>query len=141
MALVGEAGSSLNRIVEHVNEVAHLVGEIAASAQEEALGLHEVNTSVAQMDQVTQQNAAMVEETTAASRMLADQAEELFNLVSRFKLSDSASRAFKAAGGRTGPSASATPSAPVETPAPAPTRTAHRVSGNTALADDDWEEF
>jgi methyl-accepting chemotaxis protein len=141
VALVGEAGTSLNRIVEHVNEVARLVGEIAASAQEEALGLGEVNTSVAQMDQVTQQNAAMVEETTAASRMLADQAEELFNLVQRFKLSESASRAFKAAGGRSAPASSHAPSAPSPAQAAAPTRTAHRVSGNTALADDDWEEF
>jgi len=91
--LVSETGQALQRIVAHVDEVSKLVSEIAASAKEEATGIAEVNLAVNQMDQVTQQNAAMVEETTAASRMLADQTEELFGLVSRFQLGNGAAAA------------------------------------------------
>ncbi len=60
--------------------------EIAASAQEQATGLAEVNTAINQMDQVTQQNAAMVEQSTAASRTLSQEAEELVRLTSRFQV-------------------------------------------------------
>ena len=60
--------------------------EIAASAQEQATGLDRVNTAVNQMDQVTQQNAAMVEQSTAASHSLNGQSGELDDLVSRFKV-------------------------------------------------------
>ncbi|MDB5446727.1 MAG: methyl-accepting chemotaxis sensory transducer, partial [Phenylobacterium sp.] len=86
VSLVGEAGEALQRIVTHVNEISGLVGEIASSAKEEAQGLAEVNTAVNQMDQVTQQNAAMVEQATAASRILADETKELSRLVSRFSV-------------------------------------------------------
>ena len=120
--LVGETGKALERIVRQVSEIANVVGEIAASAKEEALGLGQVNTAVNQMDQVTQQNAAMVEETTAASRMLADQTEELFGLVSRFKLSGAAE----------------TTAGPARRTAPV-----YASVGNAALAtaEDDWTEF
>jgi len=128
--LVGETGQALHRIVAHVDEVSKLVSEIAMSAKEEATGIAEVNTAVNQMDQVTQQNAAMVEETTAASRMLADQTEELFGLVSRFKVNPSADAREAAT-----PRVSARP--------------VFATAGNTALAqaaepeaaDDDWTEF
>ncbi len=63
-----------------------VVAEIAASAQEQATGLHQVNIAVNQMDQVTQQNAAMVEQTTAASPSLAKAAGELAQLMTRFRL-------------------------------------------------------
>jgi methyl-accepting chemotaxis protein len=120
VALVGETGEALQRIVSHVEQVAALVGQIAASAKEEATGIAEVNTAVNQMDQVTQQNAAMVEETTAASRMLADQTEELFGLVSRFRLTGGAEA----------------------TPAAQPRQRVLRTAGSTALAaDEDWTEF
>lgn len=82
--LVGQTGKALERISSHVSEINAIVAEIAASAREQATGLAEVNTAVNQMDQVTQQNAAMVEESTAASRSLAQDAEELGRLVSRF---------------------------------------------------------
>ena len=62
--------------------------DIAASANEQAHGLEQVNTAVNQMDQVTQQNAAMVEEATAATQTLAQQTEELARLVSRFRTGD-----------------------------------------------------
>jgi methyl-accepting chemotaxis protein len=83
--LVGETGESLSRIVEHVNRLSQLVSNIAGSAQEQATGLAEINMAVNQMDQVTQQNAAMVEETTAASHSLAGEASELAELVGRFQ--------------------------------------------------------
>ena len=84
--LVGQAGKALERIVVQVAEINAIVIEIAASAKEQATGLAEVNTAVNQMDQVTQQNAAMVEQSTAASHSLAQEAEELGNLVSRFEI-------------------------------------------------------
>ncbi|WP_333897127.1 methyl-accepting chemotaxis protein, partial [Brevundimonas aurantiaca] len=75
--LVGQTGEALQRIVDRVAEIDGLVAEIAASAQEQAIGLAEVNTAVNQMDQVTQQNAAMVEQSTAASHSLAQEAQSL----------------------------------------------------------------
>jgi methyl-accepting chemotaxis protein len=86
--LVGETGNSLTRIVEQVGQLNILVTEIAASAREQATGLGEVNVAVNQMDQVTQRNAAMVEETTAASHGLAAEATELARLIGQFKLGD-----------------------------------------------------
>lgn len=87
--LVGEAGKALEVIVGKVGEISGLVAEIAASAQEQATALVEVNTAINQMDQVTQQNAAMVEESTAASHSLTQEADELMGLVARFRLGDS----------------------------------------------------
>ena len=84
--LVGRAGKALERIVAQVTDINASVVEIAASAKEQATGLAEVNTAVNQMDQVTQQNAAMVEQSTAASHGLANEAEELGRLVSRFQV-------------------------------------------------------
>jgi methyl-accepting chemotaxis protein len=84
VALVGETGEALGRILSQVASISRVVGEIAASAQEQATGLHEVNTAVAEMDQVTQQNAAMVEQTTAATRSLAHEMEQLNTLTGRF---------------------------------------------------------
>lgn len=84
--LVGQTGASLEKIVAQVAEISGLVTEIAASAREQSTGLGEVNTAVNQMDQVTQQNAAMVEESTAASHSLAQEAEELGRLVAKFRL-------------------------------------------------------
>ena len=65
-----------------------VVAEIAASAKEQATGLAEVNTAINQMDQVTQQNAAMVEQSTAASHALSQEAEELSGLVGRFNVGE-----------------------------------------------------
>jgi methyl-accepting chemotaxis protein len=125
VSLVGETGQALHRIISHVDEISKLVGEIAQSAKEEATGIAEVNTAVNQMDQVTQQNAAMVEQTTAASRMLAGQTEELFGLVSRFQVGQSA--------------AAVAPSAPIESK---PRAGSFRAAGNAAIAEDeDWTEF
>ena len=84
--LVGETGKALGRIGEQVTRLNGLVVNIAASAVEQATALGEVNSAVNAMDQVTQQNAAMVEEATAASHGLAREAEQLARLVGRFSL-------------------------------------------------------
>ena len=88
VALVGQTGEALQRIVSRVAEIDGLVAEISASAQEQATGLQQVNTAVNQMDQVTQQNAAMVEESTAASHALASDAVELDRMMVQFALDD-----------------------------------------------------
>ncbi|MGI4945700.1 MAG: methyl-accepting chemotaxis protein [Janthinobacterium lividum] len=84
--LVGETGGALSRIVSEVGEVTAAVSGIAALAQEQAAGLAEVNVAVNQMDQVTQQNAAMVEQSTAASHSLAQETAELVRLTERFQV-------------------------------------------------------
>ncbi|GAM98643.1 methyl-accepting chemotaxis protein [alpha proteobacterium U9-1i] len=84
---INHAGAAITGIVAKVAEINGLVSEIAASAQEQALGLKEVNVAINQMDQVTQQNAAMVEQTTAASRALADESDDLARLVKQFTVS------------------------------------------------------
>ncbi len=86
VALVAETGKALERIVLQIAEINAIVADIAASAHEQATGLDQVNTAVNQMDQVTQQNAAMVEESTAASHALAKETEELSKLMGRFQL-------------------------------------------------------
>ncbi|MDB5433648.1 MAG: methyl-accepting chemotaxis protein [Caulobacter sp.] len=87
--LVAETGQALERIGAIVAEMNTLVAEIAASAREQSTALVEVNQALNQMDQVTQQNAAMVEETTAASHGLARETEGLAQLVERFQVADS----------------------------------------------------
>ena len=84
--LVGETGQTLEQILGQVAEINDLVGEIAASSKEQASGLAEVNVAVNQMDQVTQQNAAMVEQSTAASHALSNEAAELERLIGRFQV-------------------------------------------------------
>jgi methyl-accepting chemotaxis protein len=87
VGLVGETGEALQRIVSQIAEITDVVGEIAASSKEQASGLAQVNTAVNQMDQVTQQNAAMVEQSTAASHALAREATELAQLMGQFRIS------------------------------------------------------
>lgn len=84
--LVDETGRALTRIVTQVEKLSGLAGHIANSAQEQASGLGQVNEAIAQMDKVTQQNAAMVEEATAASHTLSAEAEELSRLVAQFRV-------------------------------------------------------
>ncbi len=84
--LVGEAGATLEAIVESVKRVAGIIEEIAIGSQEQASGLDDVNQSVAEMDEMTQRNGALVEETTASAQSMADQARGLADLVTFFKL-------------------------------------------------------
>ena len=89
--LVGESGAALERIVAQLAEISAAVSDIATATERQAVSLAEVNTAVGALDQVTQQNAAMVEQTTAASRGLANEAEELTRLIGRFEVGADAS--------------------------------------------------
>jgi methyl-accepting chemotaxis protein len=84
--LVGETGQALGRIQTGVAEINLAIGEIAASAAEQAAGLAEVNLAVNEMDQTTQQNAAMVEQSTAATHSLAHETEHLERAIARFTI-------------------------------------------------------
>ncbi|ATC26223.1 PAS domain S-box protein [Caulobacter vibrioides] len=90
--LVGDTGRALQSIVSKVSEIDTLISEIAQSSREQATGLGEVNVAVNQMDQVTQQNAAMVEEATAAAASLRHEADELDKLIARFHVTARAAR-------------------------------------------------
>jgi methyl-accepting chemotaxis protein len=90
--LVTETGGTLERIVARFNEVHDIVVGISASAQEQAIGLDQINNSVIQMDLMTQQNAAMVEETNSASYALKNRTQELGRLIGFFELGKETSR-------------------------------------------------
>lgn len=87
--LVGKAGAALTSIIDRVTNISHLVSEIAVGTSEQSTGLGEINVGVTQLDQVTQQNAAMVEEATAASHLLNTDANKLSKLVSHFNIDGS----------------------------------------------------
>jgi methyl-accepting chemotaxis protein len=87
--LVEQAGSTMDEIVVHVRRVADLMREITTANHEQASGIGQVNQAVAQMDQVTQQNAALVEEAAAAAQSLEEQARTLVREVSVFRLGSS----------------------------------------------------
>jgi methyl-accepting chemotaxis protein len=121
--LVGQTGKALHSILEQVSRINGVVGEIAASAREQATGLDEVYVAVTQMDQVTQQNAAMVEESTAASHALSKEADVLARLMAQFQ---------------TGAPLAA---APVERAHAPQRRVAGGRPGSAAPKIDAWEEF
>ncbi|PZU87406.1 MAG: methyl-accepting chemotaxis protein [Shinella sp.] len=131
--LVSETGVALKSIEELILVINDHMSAIATSAREQSNGLSEVNTAVNQMDQVTQQNAAMVEESNAASASLAMESARLSDLIARFKL----------AGSRQAPveASPAIRSAPKSIPAPVARRSMPVVQGNTALKADEWTEF
>ncbi|HZZ69420.1 MAG TPA: methyl-accepting chemotaxis protein [Phenylobacterium sp.] len=131
--LVGETGKVLERIVTQVTQINGVVTEIAASAEEQSTGLQQVNTAVNQMDQVTQQNAAMVEEATAASHALTSEADTLARLISRFELGAEAKAAAQA---------SHAP-APQHRPVAQMKTTGARGGAAPAFAthEDSWDEF
>jgi methyl-accepting chemotaxis protein len=88
VTLVGNAGDALEHIVQSVSNISDHVARITSSAEEQSHGIEEVNAAVTQLDQVTQQNAAMFEETTAASFALAGAAEKLTMEMARFTVSE-----------------------------------------------------
>jgi methyl-accepting chemotaxis protein len=127
--LVTDTGKALEAIVQRVANIDGLVSEIAQSSREQSTGLGEVNTAVNQMDQVTQQNAAMVEEATAAAAQLKREAAELAQLVARFEV------------GSGHPATAARPAPrPVRQDAPALQRKL-RVAVGGGGGDSDWNEF
>ncbi len=131
VALVGQAGDTLHKIAEQVMQINTIIAEISASATEQASGLKEINTAVHQMDQVTQQNAAMVEETTAASMTLKTEAQNLRSLVTRFRTSGTARETVTPA---------AYPAAATREPARV-TRAAVRGAAAAVAVQESWEEF
>jgi methyl-accepting chemotaxis protein len=127
--LVAETGKALERIFAQVAEIDKIVTEIARSAQDQATGLQEVNTAVGQMDQVTQQNAAMVEESTAASQTLSQETEELTRIIGRFKVGTL--EAQEASPGPRGKSAARSPARIVS----------QRGNAAVKMQEDEWQEF
>ncbi len=91
--LVDETGQALTRIALQVGRLTTLIGDIAAATGEQAAGLQDVNAAITQMDEVTQQNAAMVEQATAASHSLAAEAKGLSKLVAQFQFEETAAPA------------------------------------------------
>nr|WP_295074894.1 methyl-accepting chemotaxis protein [uncultured Roseateles sp.] len=122
--LVQEAGESMTEIVTSVQRVSDIIGEISAAASEQSDGIGQVNQSVLQLDQMTQQNAALVEESAAAAESLKDQAERLAEAVDKFKITQSHAQAAKAPRSAGLSSKSGSKSASVQ----------HGTSGHTAKA-------
>ena len=87
-ALVNQCGQTLEEIVSATKRVADIMGEISAASQEQSHGIEQVNRSILQMNEMTQQNAALVEEASSSSRTMKEQAESLKHEVDFFKLSD-----------------------------------------------------
>jgi methyl-accepting chemotaxis protein-2 (aspartate sensor receptor) len=87
-ALVGQAGRTMEEIVGSVKRVTDIIGEISAASHEQTSGIEQINQAITQMDQVTQQNAALVEEASAAAQSLQEQAGNLVQAVSIFKLGE-----------------------------------------------------
>lgn len=85
-SLVAQAGATMDEVVTAIRQVSDLVGEISAASKEQSQGVGQVSDAVAQMDQTTQQNAALVEESAAAAEGLKRQAQELVEAVSSFKV-------------------------------------------------------
>jgi methyl-accepting chemotaxis protein len=84
--LVRDAGSTMNEIVASVQRVAHIIGEITAATSEQSQGLAQINGAVTQLDQMTQQNSALVEQSAAAAESLREQADRLARVVATFRL-------------------------------------------------------
>jgi methyl-accepting chemotaxis protein len=134
--LVTATGEALTLIQGHVVKINEHVHSIATAAREQSTGLAEVSTAVNEMDQVTQQNAAMVEESTAATNRLAEEASNLARLIARFKLEGGSVTAQPRATGQT--------SRPVVSPARALGQKLAGAFGGrsaTAAAAANWEEF
>jgi methyl-accepting chemotaxis protein len=87
---VADAGRTMEEIVGSVKRVTDIMGEISAASQEQTSGIEQINQAITQMDQVTQQNAALVEEASAAAQSLQEQAGSLSHIVSQFKLEQGA---------------------------------------------------
>ena len=158
--LVGAAGDSMNDIVAQVKRVADLIGEISSSAHEQTSGIEQINQAIVQLDNVTQQNAALVEEAAAAADSLNQQAGRMVDVVSIFKLAGGAV-ASKASAHRVksvpqnAPRLASRPPAPaLARPRPAPARIAPKpvaapkrltasapAAAKPAGGDEEWETF
>ncbi|MFO0775888.1 MAG: methyl-accepting chemotaxis protein [Nitrospiraceae bacterium] len=143
--LVNQSGKTLEEIVGSVKRVTDIIAEIAAASQEQAQGIDQVNKAISQMDEGTQQNAALVEETTSASQSMTEQAKELSRQVVAFKVNGGSGGAkVSPAPAMTGPKpmAKAMPK-PEAKPANKPAAAHHETvaAGGGKAKHDDFEEF
>ena len=159
--LVDQAGQTMGEIVASVRHVADIMSEITAASKEQSVGIEQVNQAIAQIDERTQQNAALVEQAAAASQTMQDQAETLAEAVSVFRLTDAASTRQSTAPPRSVPTALATRPAPLAevTPlrSPASAKAPRKMTlsapvrstaaphpggpARPATGSSDWEEF
>ncbi|WP_254460897.1 methyl-accepting chemotaxis protein [Xanthomonas sacchari] len=142
-ALVDQAGKTMSEIVSSVQRVTDIMGEISAASQEQTAGIEQVNQTVTQMDEGTQQNAALVEEASAAARSMEQQAVELSQAVALFKLDAAAAAPVAQAPRRQASATSAGKRSvrpAVATATAAPVRHAAQPAAAVAL-DTDWQEF
>ena len=135
--LAGQAGQTMRDIVDSIGRVTGIMNEIVASSREQASGIGQVNQAIVQMDGVTQQNAALVEESAAATRAMHEQAQALAGLVEVFRVQAQSQAAPKPA------LPPARRAAPAAAPAPAarPARKPATVRKTPATVEADWEEF
>jgi len=142
--LVNQSGETLEEIVGAVKRVSDIIAEIAAASQEQSGGIEQVNKAVMQMDEVTQQNAALVEEAAAASESLDHQARGLKEMIAFFRLGEEAARDTKRVQAPSG-AASHDPTAEVDAGARPRPRSGGRLEPAVAAAqggaDGEWEEF
>jgi methyl-accepting chemotaxis protein len=145
-ALVDQAGRTMGEIVTSVKRVTDIIADISAASQEQSAGIEQVNHAITQMDEGTQQNAALVEEATASARSLELQAAQLVQMVAVFRLGAGRTVQPVAEVALVRPTVVAMPK-PARKVAAAATRarTAHKArnNGNGAAASDgaDWQEF
>ncbi|MFC0169335.1 methyl-accepting chemotaxis protein [Pseudoduganella danionis] len=149
--LVGQAGVTMEEVVSSVRRVTDIMSEIANASQEQSAGIEQVNHSIIEMDAMTQQNAALVEEAAAAAQSLQDQANELARVVSIFKLTEGDERsvaAYQPAAAAKVVAKPVAPRAPVKklaaapAPAAAPAAKAKKAApAPSAAGSDEWEEF
>jgi methyl-accepting chemotaxis protein len=138
--LVDQAGQTMGLVVTSIKQVADIMGEITAATQEQSHGIEEINQAIAQMDEMTQKNAALVEEAAAAADSMQQQSKKLSAAVSIFQLPDA--HAVR----RPAPVATVAPApapAPARVPQPplVPRAPASSSARQGAAASDDWEEF
>jgi methyl-accepting chemotaxis protein len=134
--LVDKAGQTMTEIVASITRVTDIMGEIASATHEQTIGIEQVNSAIAQMDEVTQQNAALVEEAAAAAGSLQDQSGVLAQLVGTFKLDGQVHRQQKQQ--QRAPAHSARPAVK---PAPARTLQAPIQARTASAGTDQWEAF
>jgi methyl-accepting chemotaxis protein len=137
--LVGQAGSTMQDIVDSVKRVTDIMSEISSASAEQTSGIEQINSAIMQMDQVTQQNAALVEEAAAAAASLQDQAGNLAQVVSVFTTDETQAAVSSMATSRSGPMASVAQNS--GTRAAKSENLPARVARAPAKVEGEWEEF
>ncbi len=134
--LVNESGTTLSEIVDAVERVSNMIKEISSAAEEQSSGINQVNTAIGQMDEMTQQNAALVEEASAASETMTEQAKAMQDLVGFFQMSGSGGGSNVRTMARSASNMSMAPTAS----RPAAVATSNSRP-SVASDNDDWQEF